>query len=372
MNIIVLENEPSSQRGGQELSLLSVCQGLAARGHQVTLLYRIEGNLLANYQAFCQRVIPINSYRLNFDRSSLFSFFNDILKVPLGKDSLVYGNQYQDSFFGAAFSYLRRIPFVCHLRLPPPPRFIRQWTFGMKSARRLIAVSQHTKTEWISQGFDPARIDVVWNSIDVEKFCPDDDSQLVRSQLHLAADNPLISYVGRIDQCKGIETLLEAFATVHTQFPNTHLAIVGKPLSSRTSYLNELKALTEKLAIAPYTHFLGHFDQPQQIYQASTVTVLPSIWTEPFGRSLIESMSCGVPAIGSRIGGIPEVLSGEFTDALFTPKDASALALVLNRWLDWRSHDPSLGDRCRQHIIKHFSLGKMLNGIEKNFQSALE
>ena len=62
MRVLVLENEPSSRRGGQELSLLDVCRGLAARGHAIELLYTIDGDLLDEYRGFCRRVDRVTAY----------------------------------------------------------------------------------------------------------------------------------------------------------------------------------------------------------------------------------------------------------------------------------------------------------------------
>lgn len=64
MHIIVLENEVTSLRGGQELSLFDVCLGLYKRGHTITLVYVTEGNLLKEYHFFCNELIKINGFRI--------------------------------------------------------------------------------------------------------------------------------------------------------------------------------------------------------------------------------------------------------------------------------------------------------------------
>ena len=63
MRVLVLENEPSSKRGGQELSLLDVCQGLAARGHHIELLHTADGNLLERYRSFSDRIDRVKATR---------------------------------------------------------------------------------------------------------------------------------------------------------------------------------------------------------------------------------------------------------------------------------------------------------------------
>ena len=68
-----------------------------------------------------------------------------------------------------------------------------------------------------------------------------------------------------------------------------------------------------------------------KLLRASDVTVLPSIWSEPFGRIAIESMACETPVVASRVGGIPEILTGEFAEGLFEPGSSTDLAMDLAR-----------------------------------------
>jgi glycosyltransferase involved in cell wall biosynthesis len=111
--------------------------------------------------------------------------------------------------------------------------------------------------------------------------------------------------------------------------------------------------------------FLGYIANIVSIYQISDVTVLPSVWSEPFGRTIIESMACGTPVVASRTGGIPEILTGEFESSLFEPKDERDLADKLNTIMNWRDTNTQLGERCRNHVLSKFTLDKMVDGIER-------
>lgn len=374
MHIIALENQPSSQRGGQELSLFDVCRGLAARGHQVSLLYRSPGDLLTQYQQFCQQTVPVRQYRLEMKQplQSSWQLASDIRQVSVGPDSVVYANQYHDSFLGLLLAGWHRLPLVCHLRLPPPPALGWQWRWGMASARRLIAVSQQTRQAWIECGMRPERIACVYNGIDPQRFSPAPAGWVeARSRFSLPADRSLITYVGRLDRPKGVETLIRGFGLALEAGLAGHLAIAGKPHNQRPTYLDELKGLVQALALGEQVSFLGHVAAPEQLYQASDLLVLPSEWPEPFGRTLIEAMACGTPALGSRTGGIPEVLSGPLAAGLFEPANAAALAQRLVQFGRWREQDPGLGQRCREQAIARFDLSQTLSGVEQALLAAL-
>lgn len=373
MHVVVLENEPSSRRGGQELSLLDVCRGLHQRGHTVTLLYRQPGDLLTQYQTFCQEIRPLRQYRIEMAQplTASWQLLDDLRQIPIPGQSLVYSNQYHESFAAMVLARLRGIPFVCHLRLPPPPALGWQWGLGMKSTRRIIAVSQQTKEQWVQRGFAADRMDVVYNGVSPQRFLPAENVAAMRSQLHLPPNRPLVSYVGRLDKAKGLETLLKAFQRVCQRGLVAHLVIAGKPHLQKPEYQDQLKRLVGQLALESHVTFLGHVSQPQQVYQASDVMVLPSEWPEPFARSLIEAMACGIPVIGSRMGGIPEFMSGPFANGLFEAGDVEALADRIEQVVGWRDQDPDLGRRCREHVIQNFNLTQTLDGVETSLLKAL-
>jgi glycosyltransferase involved in cell wall biosynthesis len=72
----------------------------------------------------------------------------------------------------------------------------------------------------------------------------------------------------------------------------------------------------------------------------------------------------GTPIVGSRIGGTVEALTGEFKRGLFTPNDEEDLARCLTEIMDWRSQEPQLGERYRDHVLKHFGLEKLVENFE--------
>ncbi|AFZ33236.1 glycosyl transferase group 1 [Gloeocapsa sp. PCC 7428] len=377
MHVIVLENQPSSQRGGQELILLDVCRGLAARGHEISLLYLEEGNLIKQYQEFCSHLIKINSFLL--DRSTIkhsLKFFSDIWKVPICRNSVVYSNRYHDVVFGYLLSLIKQVPFVCYLQLPPHTKnFGRPHTLGLKGVNKFIALSQQTKLDWLDTGLQEEKIDIVHVGINREIYQPSENFSATRKQWNIAEDARVVSYIGRLDKEKGIEILIKAFALLVKSGVKSKLLIAGKPVAHASieageEYQQSLEQLSIDLGVASDVKFLGHVTNTTAVYQVSDVTVVPSLWSEPFGRVIIESMACGTPVVASRTGGIPEILTAEFQRELFQPGNEQALLETLTQIIDWRDRDPAFGERCRQHILSNFSLDNMINGIEKSLLSA--
>lgn len=372
IDLIVLENHVTTQRGGQELNLLEICRSLADRGHRITLLYLQSGDLLPQYQEFCDSVIQISAYGFDWrNLGSVLKFAPSILQavqVPTPDTSVIFCNDYHFSLFAHLLARLKKRPYICYLQLPPL-YLNRQREYGLRSVDRFIAVSEQTKQDWIDFGIDANRIEVIYNGIDADQFKPTADLNASREAWQIPSDAKVVSYIGRIDREKGLDSLIQAIALLRSH--NIHTLIAGKSLASGAEYERSLVQLVEELGVGDRVKFVGHLTDPVSLYQASDVNVLPSIWNEPCSRGLFESLSCGVPKVASRIGGNPEVLSGEFDQYLFTPNDAQDLADRLAQTVDWRDRDPDLGMRCRQHALNHFSRKSMIDRIENTLISAL-
>lgn len=349
--------------------MLDVCWGLHQRGHQVTLLYVQEGDLLPEYRKFCQKLIQVQDFKICFNTRMtpklLLQLLRDSLKCASIKADLVYIHQYHDSLFAALLAGLKRIPLVCHLRHTIPFRLYRKWKIGLDRVKQFIAVSGQTRQDWAAEGIAPDKIAVVYNGIDPTLFAPATDRESLRQQWGITEPNRVIAYAGRLDNTKGLEVLIKAFALLTEQAPQHRLLIAGKAYVSGQKYQRSLEQLVASLGLDDRVCFLGHLENPIPLYQLSDVTVLPSIESEPFGRSVIESMACGTPALGSRTGGIPEILSGEFAPFLFEANHPEALAQALLQVSAWQETDPQLGQRCRSHVMQHFTIEKTVDGIEQ-------
>ncbi len=370
MHVIVLERYPSSQRGGQERSLLDVTRTLSDRGHHITLIHTHPGNLLPQYSLFCDQILTVRALNLTKHWRSFLWFVQDLFKISrqirvaaAQPDCLIYINQPYDIPFAAMLSVIKRWPIVCHLRLPAPKKLGLQCTLGLRRVNQFISVSQANCEGWKTHSNVP--ITVVHNGMVPDRFDRTCSENELRQRWGIAPDDRVICYVGRLDQMKGLGTLLQSFAQVLKSHPQSQLLIAGKPLQSHESYRIELEQLSQTLGISDRVKFLGHVDTPIEIFHISDLSILPSQWAEPFGRSIVESMMAGTPVIASRVGGIAEVLSDEFASGLFTARNIEDLTQTIEAHLDWRSDNPSLGDRVKAYAQKRFNLADKLDDIEK-------
>lgn len=387
MHVIALEDEPSSLRGGQELNLFEICQNLAQRGHRISLLYGKAGNLLDRYQSFCDEVIKIDRY--GFDRRKIgeviefLPMLAKISTIPTHPDSVIFSNSCHSVFWGALLASYRKLPLICYIQ-SPSMSFNWQKSFGLKRVDQFVAVSQYMHQQGIGLDGCAEKTLVVYNGTDLTKFKPPVDLAQVRQQWEIPDGTQVISYIGRLDKEKGVSNLIYAVRQLLDQHQNIKLFIAGKSLLSvnlagcenwtetDSEYQQFLSRIVKELGMEANVEFLGHLADPISLYQASDITVVPSLWAEPFGRSIIESMACGTPVIASRTGGIPEILTSEFQRYLVEPGNVQQLADRIQELLNWRSIDPTFGQRCRDHVSGSFSLEKMVDGIESILAGAVK
>lgn len=124
-----------------------------------------------------------------------------------------------------------------------------------------------------------------------------------------------VGYLGRLTPRKGIEVLLEVFATL--PIDRFELLVAG---AGASGYEAELRRTFAR----PNIRFLG-FVAPRQLLGSIDVLVVPSLWHEPLGRTVIEAYAHGVPVVAARRGGIPELVDEGETGLVFDPDEPEEL-----------------------------------------------
>ncbi|MBE9032119.1 glycosyltransferase family 4 protein [filamentous cyanobacterium LEGE 11480] len=361
-----------------------MCQGLASAGHSVSLMHGNFGDLVDRYSSFCQQIFSVPSLALSRKTllKSLLNLLPDLFKIrhqiATTDSPLLYCNQIYDIPLPALLATLTGTPFACHLRLPPPQNLNPIYQQAIQRVDRFFTVSEHTRQQWIDFGISPAKIVTIHNGTNPDKFAPDDPAkrELLRQKFlqtwNIPSSAKILAYTGRLDRRKGIEVLLPAIAQLRERFPDLHLLIAGKALLDGPQYQAKLEQQTIDLGISDIVHFLGHISNPSQLYAASHLTVIPSLWPEPFGKVVIESMACGTPVVASRTGGIPEILTGEFAMGLCEPKNADRLAETIAQLMDWPTTHPELGQRSRHHVLQNFTLATAIQRLETELDHTLQ
>lgn len=177
---------------------------------------------------------------------------------------------------------------------------------------KILTCSEYIKNR-VSTIQNSNKIVTLYNAIDVKNFIPQNNKTIVREDIGLKDSEFVIVYSGRINKNKGVSELIDAVSTLN-HIPNIKLMIIGGTFYGNTG--NEdafVHSLKEKAKIIEeriiFTGFVPYNNIPAYLHLAD-IAVLPSMWDEPFGLTIVEALAAGLPLITTRSGGIPEICEG--------------------------------------------------------------
>jgi glycogen(starch) synthase len=202
----------------------------------------------------------------------------------------------------------------CEIGRNPSPN---QWVVNIEKlgakADRVIAVSNGTKDELIRMGYPKEKIEVIHNGIDLNKYDPK-KTRAAEARKKLGYEGKkMIFFVGRPVREKGIDTLLKAFDEVKKEIQDAKLVLLSRGdipnLSPDVIHINDFVSEQERIALI----------------SACDVFVVPSLY-EPFGIVAVEGLAMEKAVIGSRTGGIKEIIEDGKSGLLFEPGNHMELA----------------------------------------------
>ena len=207
-----------------------------------------------------------------------------------------------------------------------------------------IAPSQFLKDKFLEYGFKSPIVHLP-NFVNIEQFQP-----------NYEPENYFVHY-GRLVDYKGVFTLLEAMRSI----PDSHLYIAGNGDAAE-----EMNRYIDEHEMTNIT-MLGHISSQELIplVQRALFTVVPSEWYENYSMSVVESLACGTPVIGSRTGGIVEQVRDGLNGLLFEPGNAAELAEKMRYLIDSPDMARRMGINARQRVEE-------VNDPERHYEETLK
>ena len=183
------------------------------------------------------------------------------------------------------------------------------------SLTKVITVSEYIK-ERVASISPSNKIQTVFNGIDIPRFSTVESTSVSRQSIGFSENDFVIVYSGRINKEKGVSELIDAMLLLR-DFPHIKLMILGSSffnnVTDKDTFVNSLKSKSEEIKDKiVFTGFIPYDEVPNYLHIAD-IAVLPSMWEEPFGLTLVEAMAAGLPLITTQSGGIPEICEGVAT-----------------------------------------------------------
>jgi len=246
-----------------------------------------------------------------------------------------------------------------------------------EAADAVIAVSHGVRADVLNcyPAVNPERVHVIHNGIDAEIYRPQ-PSEGALSRLGVDPGKPYAFFNGRITRQKGLPLLLAAALKMDPR----HQLVIAASSPDTPEIAAEVAALAERVRQERGNLvWIGRFIPLQDLihlHSGATVFVCPSIY-EPFGLVNLEAMACETAVVGSRVGGIPEIVVEGETGYLvdYEPDNPEAFTTALAGRIDELLSDPTLaakiGKAGRQRVLSHFGWPAIASQTVKLYDSLL-
>jgi glycosyltransferase involved in cell wall biosynthesis len=346
---------PYLEKGGPATKVRALAEGLAARGHAVTVLtsayaptpeYQtrtIQGvEVIYLRVLLSNRALTVNAGLISFCRRRLREFeavhiygMYDLLGPTVAFFCRKHGLPYVLEPMGMYRPIVRSIT----------KKRVYHWLLGgslARAAQRLVATSQLEEKELHDEGVAPGRVVVRRNGVNLSEFHDLPRTGDFRKELGIQNGQPLVLYLGRLSKKKGLDVLLRAFARLSAK---AHLAIVGPDDGDGAA--EEIRHLRSELGLEKSVTLLGgrYGREKLQAMVDADLFVLPS-QNENFGNAVAEAIACGTPVLVTDRCGIAPLVDQKA--GLVVPYETGALQAGLARMLDDEPLRERLRAGCRQ------------------------
>ncbi len=265
-------------------------------------------------------------------------FFLAGVRALIIQDRTSGGRTVRGPVVGALKRVLHRIPTLAGTGFVGISRYV---------VERLVAVN----------GTPRGRTHLVYNGIDLARYAGA-ESGILQQLLGLTPSARIVFASGRAQAYKGIGVFIEAAAILaRRKVPNVVFAYCGDGPA-----LTEFRRQATTLGLTDF-HFLGRRDDLPRLLGSATVVVVPSLWAEAFGLTVVEAMAAGVPVVATRTGGIPELIADGQTGLLVPPNDPEALADAINRLLGDAALRTRVVRQAREAARREYSIDKAIASL---------
>lgn len=214
----------------------------------------------------------------------------------------------------------------------------------------LSVVCKHAYFHAMGLGVHPSQLHCIANGVDTRRFAPRSSRDAaLRERWSVPKGAPLVGFVGRLSPEKGPEVFLRVARVMQHLAPEVHFVMVGEgPMRADLCRFIEQYGLTDRVRLVGL-----HEDMPQ-VY-AELDVLLSTSHTEAMPFALMEAMACGVPVIGTRVGGVPDLIQHGQTGWLISPGADQEAAQRLTALLSSKVERERMGRLGRLRCAQSFS-----------------
>lgn len=359
--------------GGIERLLVDQCNGMARRGHQVTLCIINEDYTDSILQKLSPSVDVCMLHRPEGGR--LITYMSDLANIVQKKKIEVLHCQGMNCVLFSLLAKARRRK-ICVLNTVHDAgnySSYSDWKIRVSNhiLDKTIAISDSVREEILTRKMDPDKVITIHNAIDSERF-----HYIDRRNRGILRDREVhIVQVARFfPKKKGQDILLQAVESLLLRYPKLFLTFAGAPAKGQEKLYDEMKQEVIRKEIVSHISFAGNLDDVPTLLAKADLFVMPSNY-EGFGISLIEAMATGLPCVASDLEGPKEIMTGAknagVKAGLLVPAgDAKALASSLDQMIQtFEQYD---GKQISDYTRQTYGMEHFLDLHEKLYESLIQ
>lgn len=389
----------SIDSGGQNVYVAHLARQLAQLGYAIDIFTRADGSIRSRTVKFAPnvRVIHVPAGPAKYvAKEDLLPFMEEFGRYVIGfarrqkrSYDLVHANFFMSGIAARQIRKALGIPFVITFHaLGKVRRMCQGQADGfplerieiegelMREASRILAECAQDMSDMKSlYGAPSDRIDVIPCGFDPKELWP--VPALARTYIGLDPNEFVVLQLGRMVPRKGVDNVIRSIAVLRDQFGiRARLLVVGgnaaKVDAGNTPELGRLSALAKELGLERQVTFTGQKMRSELRYYYSAANVFVTTpWYEPFGITPVEAMACGIPVIGSAVGGIKSTVVDGETGYLVPPNDPEAVARHLAYLHDHPKHARRLGQEGLRRAYQHYTWSGVAEQVAASYDAVL-
>jgi glycosyltransferase involved in cell wall biosynthesis len=346
--------------GGGEESLLALARGLNRERFHPHAVVPADGDVADALRALGIPVTllalpPLRPWSLRAAWRSLRALRSLLVAADV---RLVHTHGSRGTLYAGLAARRPRVPVIWHVRIADRD----PWLDGLllRLSTRVIAISKAVESRFDGR-CQADKVCVVYNGVDPAYWAPPEPRARTGAP-------PTVLCVGRLSPEKGQATLLQAVPLVRRQVPSARFLFVGAEVAGEAE---RLRGVAEILGVRDAVEFRRWMPDPRPAFGEADLIAVPSR-SEGFGRVLVEAAFLAIPAVASRVGGIPEVVVDGQTGLLVPPDDPAALAHALATLLRDPDLRHAMGQAAREHALARFTIRQHVGSVEGVYAKLLE
>jgi glycosyltransferase involved in cell wall biosynthesis len=224
-----------------------------------------------------------------------------------------------------------------------------------READAITPVSGFNSRWAVRHGADPGKISVIGNGVDPARFplLPGEPAE------------PVISWVGRIDPLKDVETLIRALAVTRERVPSARLHLAGPVPAGNEPYAEACRLVADELGLAGAVTWAGPCKSSREAFAAGQVAALSSI-SEGMPYTVLEAMMCGRATVSTDVGGVAEAVGD--AGLVVPPRDPVAFGRACADLLVDAGRRASLARRGHDRALSEFTLERCLSAYRSCYR----